>query len=42
MKPSVRIFYVAVFVIGTKALYLLTDGEIAMLFLLNREKIFMG
>lgn len=33
MKPNVRIYYVAVFVIGTKALSLLTDQEIAMLYI---------
>lgn len=33
MKPKVRIYYVAVFVIGTKALSLLTDQEIAMLYI---------
>lgn len=33
MKPKERIYYVAVFVIGTKALSLLTDQEIAMLYI---------
>lgn len=33
MKPNVRIYYVAVFVIGTKALSLLTDQEIAILYI---------
>lgn len=33
MKLNVRIYYVAVFVIGTKALSLLTDQEIAMLYI---------
>lgn len=33
MKPNVGIFYTAVFVIGTKTLSLLTDQEIAMLYI---------
>lgn len=33
MKPNVRIYYVAVFAIGTKAISLLTDQEIAMLYI---------